>query len=241
MPGVAAHSTILQNHKLTLTASGDLHPNCYDGSLDGNPVYEDIVEATKLLPPSLLFSTILDENGNIADAVCGDLVKAHRVGARKVHEMYQVPIRQKADLVVVSCGGYPKDINFIQAHKSIQHGFYAVKEGGVIICLAECRDGIGSETFLEWFRFEHEDEVKSNLLLHYTMNGHTALSLMKKLNKVRIILVSSLDKIVVERMGMIPVDSVHAAVEKARASLPDEFGCYLLQNGCLCVPRLSTE
>jgi len=240
MPGVAAHSTILQNHKLTLTASGDFHPNCYDGSLDGNPVYEDIIEAARFFPPTLLFNTILDEDGLIADAVCGDLIKAHREGARKVDAMYQVPIRQKADLVVVSCGGYPKDINFIQAHKSIQHAFYAVKEGGVIICLAECCEGIGSKTFLEWFEFESEDNLKRNLLLHYSMNGHTALSLKNKLRKARIILVSTLDKGVVEKMGMIAVDSVQAALEIARSFLPHDFTCYVLQNGSLCVPKVST-
>jgi nickel-dependent lactate racemase len=240
MPGVASHLTVLQNHKLTLTDSGEFHPGCLDGSLDGNPVYEDIVDAASTFPPVMLFSTILDENGYIIDAVCGDLIKAHRDGARKVESLYRVLVPGKADLVVVSCGGYPKDINFIQAHKSIHRASYVVKEGGVIICLAECLDGIGSKTFLDWFEFETEDDLKKRLLSNYTMNGHTALALRNKLRKARVILVSRLDRGTVEKMGTIHADSAKLALDKAAEFLPVKFRCYVLPNGSLYVPRAVT-
>jgi len=60
-------------------------------------------------------------------------------------------IDRKRELVIVSCGGYPYDINLIQAHKSLDMAAHACTDGGTIVLLAECRDGLGHPTFLNWF------------------------------------------------------------------------------------------
>ncbi|MDT8325516.1 MAG: nickel-dependent lactate racemase, partial [Bacteroidota bacterium] len=173
VPGVASHETAVANHRRTITSDGRFHPGCSDGAIDGNPVIGDIMDAVRFLPPTWYFATLLDTEGKIVDGVCGDLVAAHAEGCRRVDARYRVDVHRAADIMIVSTGGYPKDINFIQAHKSLHHAAYVTRPGGSIIFLAECREGIGNDTFLPWFDLPDGEALREALLRHYTMNAHT--------------------------------------------------------------------
>ncbi|RMD89539.1 MAG: nickel-dependent lactate racemase, partial [Calditrichaeota bacterium] len=193
-PGCAGYETIRKNHALTIDLeSGGIHPRCQSGVIQGNPVMEDILESMQWVRVDFLIETVLDAQGKIIAAIAGDLLAAHRQACALVDDFYKIPIPEKADLVVASCGGYPKDINFIQAHKSLHNAFQAVKAGGVILLLAECRDGIGSRTFLPWFDYPDVPQMLKALKENYTLNGTTALSVKLKSQQVHIILVSSLE------------------------------------------------
>ncbi len=215
VPGCAAYSTAMQNHRRTLLEDGSFHPGCSDGLVDGNPVIEDIQDAVRFFPPTFYFAALLGEDGLIAAAVSGDLLAAHAEGARKVDEMYRIPVNTLSDITLVSAGGYPKDINLIQAHKAIHHAHYATREGGAIICLAQCAEGLGNSRFLDWFRSEADGDFRKRVLAHYSMNAHTAGSLREKTARYTIILVSSLDPAIVQRMGMIPAADLEEALSLA--------------------------
>ena len=117
--------------------------------------------------------------------------------------------------MVVSCGGYPKDINFIQTHKSMEYGSRALKDGGVMILLAQCRDGYGHPTFFNRFRFTDLIEFKAQLRAHYEINGQTAYSTLQKALRFRTILVSDLPPEEVVTMGMTPAHSLAEAMGQA--------------------------
>jgi lactate racemase len=68
---------------------------------------------------------------------------------------YKDRTSKRYDLVVASCGGFPKDINFIQAHKAVNNAARFVKDGGILIVLCQCPDGVGSNTFLEYFEYNN--------------------------------------------------------------------------------------
>ncbi len=239
-PGCAGYETITKNHALSIDAkTGSIHRNCRAGGLVGNPVQEDIRSSMQFIQTDFIIETILNENGEIIDAVCGDLMTAHEEACKIVDNIFKVPIERQADLVVVSCGGYPKDINFIQAHKSINNAFYAVKEGGVILVLAECRDGIGSETFLDWFQFPDEAEFLDELKTNYKLNGTTALSLKMKTRASKIIFVSKLPQDLVVHLGMTPATSFEAGWSLAQSWLAEGFNCYVIPNGSLTLPTVS--
>ncbi|MBR9975522.1 MAG: nickel-dependent lactate racemase, partial [Bacteroidetes bacterium] len=189
VPGVAAYSTAIANHRRTITEDGRFQPGCTDGVVDGNPVIEDIMDARRFMPRHWYFAALLDGAGRIADGVCGDLDAAHAEGCRRVDARFRVPVDRLADLTIVSAGGYPKDINVIQAHKALHHASYATKDGGTIICLAECRDGIGNAEFLRWC-VQSDTEFRDTLQKHYAMNAHTALAMREKARRFRIVLVS---------------------------------------------------
>lgn len=242
VPGIAAYSTALQNHRLTLTDSGDFDTHCKEGIIDGNPVYEDIVEAVRLCPLVFFIGTLLDSEGNITDIIAGNPVDTHRRGAQRVDRQFRVPIRQKTDTVITGGGGYPRDCTMIQSHKALHHAYEAVSDGGVILCCAECRDGIGSPTFMKWFDYSSSTVMQHELLEHYTLNGHTALALQKKLATTKIIFVSMLDPTLVKKMGMIPAsgldEGVTLAMKEKGASLMT-----VIENGAACLPSVgySTE
>ena len=238
-PGCAGYETITKNHALTIDPeSGTMHPKCRAGVLEGNPVQEDIEDSMRFVKGDFLFETILNEQSEIARVVCGDLVRAHKEACDIVDEHYKIPIHEKAEFVLVSCGGFPKDINFIQAHKSIQNAFQAVKEGGVILILAECEQGIGSETFLDWFNYSDDSSFKEALVNNFTLNATTAVSLKMKTRAVKIVLVSTLPEDVVKRLGILPAANLEEGWEIARKLLPHNFNCFVIPNGSLTLPHL---
>jgi nickel-dependent lactate racemase len=130
-----------------------------------------------------------------------------------------VPIPRRYPLVIASAGGYPKDINFIQAHKAMDQAFAALEPGGALILLAECPDGFGSPQFFPWFRFSEAAEMEAELRANYQIYGQTAHAALVKAGACRAILISSLRPGDVERMGMTPAASLAEAVDVARRHL----------------------
>ncbi|MBN1448137.1 MAG: nickel-dependent lactate racemase [Bacteroidetes bacterium] len=237
MPGIASYATAVQNHRRTITEDGRFHPLCGDGRLEGNPVITDIMDARRFMSPTWYFAAILDEAGRIADCVCGDPVRAHEAACAIVDFHYRVPVPAPADLTIVSTGGYPKDINFIQAHKSLHHAAYTTRRDGAIVFLAECREGIGNEDFLRWFEYANDDEFRAALLEQYGMNAHTALATKEKAARHRIIMVSDLSEQTVRKLGMRPAADLRSALAIAGEHLPERPAVVLLENGSLVVPR----
>lgn len=215
VPGACNYETVRANHSLTIGADGDLEPACVNGVLEGNPVHEDMVEGMQMLGPVFMINVVLDGSGEIADVVAGDAVSSHLEAARRAKRLLEVPVGRRCDLAVASAGGHPLDVNLIQAHKSIDHAAETVRDGGVVVALAECSGGVGSDTFLNWFGTGDLKAVCRNLKANYQLNGQTALSLLKKLMRLRIILVSSLDPRLVESTGMISAGGVDEALALA--------------------------
>lgn len=241
VPGVASYSTAVQNHRRTLDTDGTFLDACRDGNLEGNEVILDIYDAMRFFPPTFYFASILDGDGKVAASVAGDLAAAHQVGCRIVDEMYLRPISSKADVTLVSAGGWPRDINFIQAHKALHRAHYATKDGGVIICVTECAEGIGNDSFLSWFQYTSDEEMKRMVLNHYSMNGHTAIALRKKTRQHKIIFVSSLPDDTVQLLGMIPMHSLEQALNRAVTLLSKYTQSFILENGSLLVPIVQSK
>ena len=127
IPGVATKATIQVNH------SHMIDPNAAAGKISGNPVRADIDEILDFLSVDFIVNVVLDEKKRIVHAVAGHAIDAHREGCRLLEEMYRIEIPEKADIVVVSPGGYPKDINLYQAQKALDNAKHAIKPGGSIL------------------------------------------------------------------------------------------------------------
>jgi nickel-dependent lactate racemase len=220
VPGCAGRETAEATHyRIFRTEGPGKHPLARPGILAGNPVHQDIIEAVSMAPPAFLVNTLLTPEKNLFDTVAGHWQKAHEEGCARYAKIYRVRIPRKYPLVIASAGGFPKDINFIQSHKAMDHAFLAMEPGGAMILLAECPDGFGSPEFLPWFRFGNPEEMEKELRADYQIYGQTAHAAFVKAKACRIILVSSLRPEDVERMGMTPAASLQAAVEEARRHL----------------------
>ncbi len=237
LPGVAARESCMAFHKLVLkSANFGIKPKTYAGQMENNSMHEDILETVNKLSPDFLINTITNSSGEIIHAVAGKLMEAHNKGCNFFMNYCSVHIKEKAELVIVSCGGYPGDINFIQTHKSIEHAFQAVKEGGVMIVLAECAEGFGNPTFLNWFQHAERESFLQNLHVAFEINGQTAFSTYLKAKAVKIILVSSLTREDVTIMNLIPAANIREALSISKDFLGGNDFTYIIPDGTRTLP-----
>ncbi len=187
LPAVAGIETIQHNHAMLLST------NARTGSLQGNPVHEDMVEAAKLAKVDFIVNSVSNNKGEIVKVFAGDLEQAFSEAVKIVDEIYRVTVDRRADIVVVSAGGHPADINLFQAYKAIENALEIVKRGGIIILVAECREGYGNQVFHDWMaKLGDLKTVEREIKRSFVLGGHKAYYLLKALQNHQIILVSSL-------------------------------------------------
>lgn len=238
VPGVAARETCMATHFAVFNPPeiGGKHPQATTAILDGNPVHEAILAAARMIKPDFLLNTLLSPHKEILEVYCGELEQAHRAGCLRCRELYSVPLEQPADLAIVSCGGHPKDINFIQAHKALDYGVNAVRPGGTLILLAACADGFGNKTFFDWFRFQDLTQFEAALRAHYEINGQTAYATLMKAQTYRVILVSEFSHAQTQAMGMEKAADLDDALRMALVNLPADPRTVVIPDGGTVLP-----
>lgn len=213
-PGLASARTIEATHMLALDfVRGGRRSGVGIGMLEGNAVHEECERVASLIGPAFSINAIVDERGRATQVFAGDWRAAHREACEQYLREHSTRIAEKRDVVIASCGGYPYDINLIQAHKTLEMAAVACKEGGTIVLLAECRDGLGRADFLKWFDSKNAVALESRLRESYEVNGQTAWSLLSKAERFRVVLVSQLAEEDVIRMRMTPARSLDDALE----------------------------
>ncbi len=234
-PGLAAAESIHANHLRVLgDGPAGRDPRVGPGRIDDNPVHLDMEDATARVDPSFLINSVTDHRGRVVRVFAGHWRLAHRYGCDWVAQWRSVQVPEARPLVVVSAGGHPKDINLIQAHKAVEHAQAAVSDGGVLVLVAECRDGMGHPQFLPWFRYREDlARFRSQLLEHYQVYGQTAFALCAKLRRYRIVLVSALPAQQVEEIGMIPATDLAQALCLAERFVGDTRGWWIPHGGAI--------
>ena len=243
VPGVASRETCMASHFAVFNPPdvGGKHPKAVTGVLDGNPVHRNLLQAARLINPDFLLNTVLSPKKEILGVFCGDLELAHLAGCTMVRELFQVPLDHPFDLAVISCGGEPKDINFIQAQKALDYGCQAVKEGGTIIFLAACRDGFGYPTFFDWFRYQDLDEFEAALRKDYQINGQTAHATLSKARRFRVILVSELSDEQTRQMGMEKAADLQAALDLVMPEMAADAEIVVIPDGGMVLPVIGKK
>ncbi len=194
-PGLASRRTISETHRLAFDCETKSRRDGVDtGILDGNSVHEAFMKVVRKLPPSFSVNTIVNERGEAVDVFCGDWIRAHQKACESYASRHTIEITEKRDLIIVSCGGFPHDINIIQAHKALDIASRVCNEGGRIILLAECADGLGRKDFLSWFEAETSNALAEKLCANYQVNGQTAWSLLTKAERFDIKVITSLSE-----------------------------------------------
>ncbi len=235
-PGLASAKTIEATHMLALDfETGGRRAGVNTALLQGNAVHEECERIAAMIGPSLGVYAVVDERGRAVHVYAGDWRVAHETGCREYHAGHSVQINAKREVVIVSCGGSPYDVNMIQAHKALDMAAHACQEGGDIILLAECADGLGRADFLKWFEAENSQELAKRLCTDYEVNGQTAWALLTKAEHYQIQLVSRLPEEDVRRMRMRPARSLNEAVESLRAGANG----YIMPRGAAVLPQVN--
>jgi nickel-dependent lactate racemase len=236
-PGLASAKTIEATHMLALDfETGGRRAGVQIGRLEGNAVHEECERVASLVAPAFSVNTIVDETKRALKVFCGDWRLAHRAACDYYLEQYSVAVSEKRNIVIVSCGGFPHDINLIQAHKALDMAALACKDGGTIILLAECSDGLGRPDFLKWFDEKDSRALAARLINGYEVNGQTAWALLTKAERYRVCLVSGLPPEDVLRMRMIPMRTISEALEQAGSG--DGF---IMPRGAAVLPRIEAQ
>ena len=210
MPGVSTRAAIQANH------SRMVEDAACAGKLAGNPVREDIEEAAAMVGVDFIVNVVLDAHKEIIKAVAGDLVAAHRAGCAFLDTLYRKEIPARADIVLVSQGGAPKDLNLYQTQKALDNAKHAVKPGGVIVLIGSCKEGLGEKTFEEWMTTAPTSHsLIERIQREFRLGGHKAAAIAMVLENADIYLVSDLEDALVERLFMKPFHSVQAAYDAA--------------------------
>ncbi|MEQ1643992.1 MAG: nickel-dependent lactate racemase [Pyrinomonadaceae bacterium] len=227
-PGLASSRTIAATHKLAFDFQQKKRREGVDtGVLDGNAVHEAFVEVVRKRPPSFAISSIVNDKGEATELFCGDWQASHRSACDAYSSANTIGITEKRDLVIASCGGQPHDINLIQAHKTLDAAARACRDGGTIILLAECSDGLGRSDFLSWFETANSATLADKLVEKYQVNGQTAWSLLQKAETFDVRIVTDLDAASCEKMR-VKKTSIGEAISIAKdAPKP----AYLIPNG----------
>lgn len=234
LPGCGAESSIKSTHLLSFDLDTlEKRPGIVSGRLDGNPVHEDMSEACAMLNPSFLVNTVIGSDGEIVAVYAGHWREAHRKGCDEYGDAHSAAAREKRPLIIVSAGGAPRDINLIQSHKAMEHASNLLEEGGTMIALAECIDGLGRNDFLQWFAPGGSRATAQMLVENYHIYGQTAWGLRRKAERFRLMLISALDAGIVRRMSLEPQPSLEAAL----AEVSTERG-YIIPSGLTTLPVL---
>ncbi|AOY78101.1 nickel-dependent lactate racemase [Clostridium formicaceticum] len=241
LPGICSYETIMKNHALSLnpTLGEGSNPSVRSGNIINNPLYEDMLEAAKLVKPSFLFNVIMNADGKIAAAVAGDFIEAHEAGCKIVQELDGVSIKEKADVVIATAGGFPKDINLYQTVKTLINAREAVKEGGTIIILSECSEGFGNADVQEIIQdydtmLEREKALREN----FSIAKYIGYFVSEAAVNFTLILVSNIDGELVERANIKVVKTIQEALAIAYQKQGEDLKAYLMPYGANTLPQL---
>jgi len=237
LPAVSGEETIQHNHAMIL------HPKARTGVLEGNPVHEDMIEAAKLAKANFIVNIVTNSKGELVKAFAGDLEQAFYEGVKLVDEMYKVPIERRADIVIVSSGGHPRDIDLYQAYKGLDDALEAVKRGGAIIWAAECPEGHGNQVFYDWMtRFKDPKDMENEIKRHFQLGGHKAYYLAKALQRVQIILVSTLpDYHAVGTFRLRTARALNDALRDAFDIVGKDGKVWVIPHGNITLPVVNTS
>src|SRR5437870_12011104 len=235
-PGLASARTIEATHMLALDfKSGGRRAGVGAGLLQDNAVNEACERVAAMIGPAFLVNAIVNERGMVQQVFAGHWRAAHARACDVYSASHAQRIESKRELVIVSCGGSPYDINMIQAHKALDMAAQACVDGGSIILLAECRDGLGRADFLKWFDSPDSRTLETRLKDAYEVNGQTAWALLTKTERFRVHMVTELGDDEVRRMRMVPARSL----DEALANLEPNPRGYVMPRGAASLPLLS--
>jgi len=233
MPGVSTHDAIQSNHRMMVSQ------DACAGKLEGNPLREDIEEAGRICGIDFIVNAVLDEHKQIVYAVAGHGVEAHRAGCAYLDRMYRTPIPKKADIVLVSQGGAPKDANLYQTQKALDNAKHAVKKGGTIILIGQCPEGFGSARFESWLTdAPTAHSMVERIGREFQLGGHKAAAIGMVLENASIDFVSDMDPDVVRSIFLTPRASAQDALDIALVKYGENASVIAMPFGGATLPIL---
>ena len=233
MPGVSTRDAIQANHSMMV------RPEACAGNLDTNPLRRDIEEAGDLCGIDFILNVVLGEHKEILKAVAGHHILAHREGCKFLDKLYLKELQSPADIVIVSQGGAPKDLNLYQTQKALDNARHAVKQGGVIILIGSCREGLGEKVFEQWMTQSAIPEAMIERIgRDFQLGGHKAAAIAMTLQKADIYLISELEPDFVRSIFLTPATDAQQALNEAFEKMGSNATVLAMPYGGSTLPKI---
>ncbi|MBR0252288.1 MAG: nickel-dependent lactate racemase [Synergistaceae bacterium] len=236
MPGSSTREAIQVNHSMMID------PKACAGNIVDNPLRKDIDEAAAKVGVDFILNVVQTPQKVILRAVAGDMIKAHREGCKFLDKLYKKDIPDRADIVMVSQGGSPKDLNLYQTQKALDNAKHAVKKGGIVILIGSCREGLGEKTFEEWITTApNPHSLIERIHKEFKLGGHKAAAIAMVLENAEIYLVSELEDDFVRKIFMKPFKTVQEAYDAAVKKLGADATVLAMPYGGSTLPHSVKE
>ena len=234
LPGISGLETIRQNHlhSLDLLAPRS-NPLIGNGVTDGNPLNEDMCQAAAMVKNLFGINLVTNADMQLAHIISGDPMKSWQLACHRVDEIYRVPIVKKADVIITSCGGYPKDMSLYQGTKIIDNVESGLNAGGTLIVLMEAVEGGGPAQYFDWLKPLKEGRLYEELKAGFTIPGYIFFMNCEQAEKYRIMLLTTADPSSLAPMGIEAYTDMAALL--AAADIADK-DILLIPNGSTVVP-----
>ena len=163
-----------------------------------------------------ILNVVMAGSQNIVDAVAGHPQEAHRAGCARLQAVDNLTVEQPMDLVIVSGGGYPKDINMYQAQKALDNARRIVRPGGIILLVAECAEGLGNSVFEAWMQDPGGPEaIIARIRREFVLGGHKAAVIAMTMQHASVFLISELPPAFARSIGFYPFSDLNSAFRAA--------------------------
>ena len=236
--GLTGRATIEKNHSMLTDPQAKL------GKFFENPMRQDVEEIGRMIGIDLALNVVLDHQNRIIAAFWGEPYEVMTQGIPVSLEICDAGIAQaecQYDLIIASPGGFPKDINLYQAQKAITNACLFSKPGGVIVLMAECRDGVGNQRFLDYLESKQNIQAILEDFQHksFEVGPHKAYQLALQTADHTIILVSTLDEVLVRKCMLLPAANLTEALAIAKPLLPLNPRTAVLPHATHCLPKMN--
>jgi nickel-dependent lactate racemase len=201
--GLAGRLTVNANHAMMSD------PRAQIGRYEDNPCRQDVEEIGRMMGVHFALNAVLNENRQIIGVLAGDPVSVMHAGIPLVREVFAAAVTEPFDLMIVSPGGHPKDINVYQAQKALGHATLVMRPGGTVVLAAACPEGAGSPGYEAWMAdpgmISHEAVLERYSREGYRLGPHKAFQISRDASRVRLLFVSDMAPDFAHRLLLNPV------------------------------------
>jgi nickel-dependent lactate racemase len=235
LPGISGKISILKNHSFDMVS----HDKARYGFMEGNPIYEDIVEAGRKSGLHLIVNVTVNAEKKMTHLFIGEPEATHRRAAHAVTEDMKVQYDRPFDVVVTTNGGYPLDRNLYQCVKGLAVGEPMTRSGGTIILACECRDGVGHELFQKYMSLgKHPQDVLKRIKADEPLEDQDNIQILARiLSKTKVIVVTDgVPPETIRAMKMEYAKSVEKAMDSCSARVNNQSRIAIVPAGPYVLP-----
>lgn len=201
LPGISSRTTINKNHIHALSPEEPKSSSLIGvGNLENNPINEDMNEAAAMVNPCFGINIVTNSKAEHCNLICGKFDDSWQESSDIIQDYFGVEIENEADIVIASCGGFPKDISLYQSTKTLFNANKCIKEGGTIIFIAECHEGGGADEFFGWCKPLSNGTLDKDLRADFTIAGYIFYAACEVTNRTNVLMLTDIDQHVVKDM-----------------------------------------